>query len=177
MTGSTVLQWINDQLGNRIAWNSFFGAGLGAAFYVLLKTHEYLVTRTFDPKYNNAYLTRFVTGMVAGVILSNLLGFWVGNKSSSFLQLSPGVAAIIGGFSAEAVEQILQRMADLLVATVKGDGSAELKAEQTVAQAKQAQEQTQKNSAVREKLAELSIVSGDSAKFGQALDSIRSLLK
>jgi hypothetical protein len=165
---------------NTNCWNSLFGAGLGAAFYILMKTQKYLVDRSFDPKYNNAYLMRFVTGIVAGFILSNILGFVLdpnAQGASAFAKMSPGVVALLGGFSAEAVEQILQRMVEVMLALVRGDASGQTKAEQAVAQAKKTAEQAKKDSALREKLTELQTVASDPVKFPQALEAIRSMLK
>ena len=53
--------------------NAIFGAGLGATFYTLLKTQPYLADRSFDPKYNAAYINRFITGVIAGLILATAL--------------------------------------------------------------------------------------------------------
>src|SRR5215831_5478941 len=91
--------------------NAFFGATLGASFYILLNTQDYLVTRSFDPKYNSVYAARFITGVVAGVILTNALGPVVQKQlESTHYGLTPGILAILGGYAAEAVQQILQRL-------------------------------------------------------------------
>src|SRR5436190_18888455 len=85
------------QTPNLLNW--LFGAGLGASFYVLTKTQPYLVERSFDPKYNNAYLSRFVIGIVAGVILAFTAGALIGKEAGVLAKLSSGVIAIIGGYS------------------------------------------------------------------------------
>ena len=107
--------------------NAFFGAGLGAAFYILLSTREYLVNRTYDPKYNAVYVARFITGLVAGVILATALGPGLikATGQQPGLSLTPGILAILGGFAADAVQQILQRVVEVLLAVVQGDGSAD----------------------------------------------------
>src|SRR3954452_13463030 len=89
---------IEGQTPNLFNW--LFGAGLGASFYVLTKTQPYLVDRSFDPKYNNAYLSRFVIGIVAGVILAFTAGALIGENAGVLAKLSSGVIAIIGGYSA-----------------------------------------------------------------------------
>lgn len=159
--------------------NSIFGAGLGAAFYILIRTQKYLVNRSFDPKYNNVYLARFATGVVSGFLLSIFIKDHL--PGGNLAKLTPGMIAILGGFSAEAVEQILQRMVEVLVTFVRGDGAAQAKAELTATKTKLAEDQSKKDSAVREKLADLkNIASADptnSTKVAQAVADIQSLLK
>ena len=59
------------------AINVIAGATLGACFYVLVKTQPYLVSRSYDPKYNAVYISRSITGIVSGVILGFPLGNWI----------------------------------------------------------------------------------------------------
>ena len=105
--------------------NAFFGAMLGASFYVLVKTQPYLANRSYDPKYNASYISRFFTGVIGGLILSIALGPFISGKLGTELDqsLSPGVIALLGGFSARAVELILQRLVEVLISAVRGDGS------------------------------------------------------
>jgi hypothetical protein len=107
-------------------WNLVFGAGLGAAFFGLFNAHEYVKNRTFDPKYNSMYLIRFVLGVIAGLILGNLSTLF--SNDPTFVRLGPGVIALLGGFSAEAVNQILQRLVEIMVAVVKGGNEETIKA-------------------------------------------------
>src|SRR5260370_16693121 len=89
-----------DQWRNVDFWlptvNAFFGAGLGASFYILLNTQSYLVNRSFDPKYNAVYAARFITGLVAGVILATALGPVLPNQlKSTKYGLPPGILALL----------------------------------------------------------------------------------
>jgi hypothetical protein len=119
------------------ALNAFSGASLGASFYVLIKTQPYLSNRSYDPKFNAAYISRFMTGVIGGVILAIALGPLLTEKLQAVAgsTLTPGVLAIMGGFSAEAVESILQRLVEVLLAAVRGDGSGEVKAKVNAAAA------------------------------------------
>lgn len=103
--------------------------------------------RTFDPKYTSAYLARLVTGIVAGVILAYFLKDWLlaNSPNSSLKNLSTCSIGILGGFSAEAVEELLQRVKDVLLSLVRGDNSAQI-------QAKANAQQNAKLSDVRDKL-------------------------
>jgi hypothetical protein len=151
--------------------NAFFGAGLGAAFYILIRTHRYLVERSFDPKYNNAYLTRFFTGLVAGFILATVTDFLLGTDpgKSTLASITPGVIAILGGFSAEAVEQVLQRMVEILLTAIRGDASVQAKAQAT----------SEKNQAfldVAESLNDLKVLHPD-ARSREKVDEILTRLR
>lgn len=166
---------MNGDLGNQLLrlLNAFFGAGLGAAFYTLLKTQPYLANRSFDPKYNAAYLNRFVTGVVAGLILATALYSALPNTreaNQGVIALSPAILAILGGFASEAVEQILQRLVEVLLALVRGDGAAQVKAK-TIAQ------QTAKNAEVRDKIVDLEKAKNDPARFKEIIADIHAALK
>jgi len=117
--------------------NAFFGAVLGASFYVLVKTQPYLANRSYDPKYNASYISRFFTGVIGGLILSIALGPFISGKLGTQLDqsLSPGVIALLGGFSARAVELILTRLVEVLMAAVRGDGSEDAKSRLVAASA------------------------------------------
>jgi len=117
--------------------NWVFAASLGAVFYVLFTAHSYVKDRTFDPRYNSLYVIRFVLGVLSGLILAIVLEKWLvgtgaGNADSGtgmdVRALGPAVIALLGGFSTEAVYQILQRLVEILLAAVRGDDSDSAKA-------------------------------------------------
>ena len=135
-----MMEWLRTVEISASFWtslNAFFGAVLGASFYVLVKTQPFLANRSYDPKYNASYISRFFTGVIGGLILSIALGPFISGKLGTELDqsLSPGVIALLGGFSARAVELILQRLVEVLMAAVRGDGSDDAKARLTAASA------------------------------------------
>ena len=105
-------------------------SGLGSTFYSLYTATKYLRERTFDPKYNQVYAIRFALGIFAGFILGHfgpqLLDAAEQDPQKS---IGPPLLALVGGFSAEAVAQILQRVADTLVTMVRGSGKERAEAE------------------------------------------------
>jgi outer membrane lipoprotein SlyB len=121
-----------------VALNVFSSAALGASFYVLRRTEPYLVNRSFDPKYNGIYVIRFITGIVGGVILAAAIGPTLKDRlgSGPGASLTPAVLAILGGFAVEAVEEVLQRLVDVLLSLVRGDASAQNNAKVVAEQAK-----------------------------------------
>ena len=94
---------------------NFGAAVLGAGFYSLFTGYQYISNRTYDPGYNIIYLVRFFLGIVSGMVLASIN-----------IGLPPQYNAItlglVGGYSAEAVNQILLRVTEILVAAVKGSG-------------------------------------------------------
>lgn len=165
--------------GNSFDLSVLMGACLGAFFYLLIKLQPYLENRSFDPKYNSAYLTRFVTGVVAGVILAYVAAaiFRRGGESTpgtgigeAIKSLSPAIVGIVGGFSAEAVEQILQRLVEVLLSLVRGDNSAQV-------EAKLSAQQNAKFADVRERLDALDKTKNDPVKFQAEMDTAKALLK
>jgi uncharacterized membrane protein len=138
-------------------WNLLFSAGLGSAFYGLFTAHDYVKNRTFDPRYNSVYLIRFVLGIIAGLILASL---GVADQNDTLKKLGLGVIALLGGYSAEAVNQVLQRLVDILLAAVKGGGGDVAKAKEEEVKAKAA---TQVTSAKQSMSQELSDLLSDSA--------------
>lgn len=108
-------------------------ASVGSSFYALFKINSYLAKQTFDAGSSYIYWSRFVLGLVSGLLLSELFVSivepmqhgvsTVGNDHSvdslSFL-LKP-VLAIIGGFSADLVYRILNKLVDTVESLFKGD--------------------------------------------------------
>lgn len=118
-----------------------FAAMLGAAFYTLYTANTYIVRRTFDRAYTIHYVVRFVLGVVAGVILANfgeyvLTGNLSAGADTAGIILTQTVLALLGGYSADAVNAIFTRVAETLTTLVRGD------------QSKVAQAQAEANSAV-----------------------------
>jgi aspartate/glutamate racemase len=113
-----------------------------------------------------------VTGVVAGVILAYVIKAYnpCTPDAKTITCLSPAIIGILGGFSAEAVEQILQRLVDVLLSTIRGDNSGQIQAKATA-------QQTAKFADVRDKLEALDKVKGDPTKFQAELEATKALLK
>jgi hypothetical protein len=127
---------------------TFLGAALlGASFSGLYRSYEYVQKRIFDPASGSSYMVRVVLGTVSGLILANigylLIGRITGTSSgdaasattgaaanNALTIIGPGTLALIGGYSADAVNLILQRIADTLVTTVRGSADDSIKAKQ-----------------------------------------------
>ncbi|MGD2035325.1 MAG: hypothetical protein PVF73_09740 [Bacteroidales bacterium] len=94
-------------------------SGLGAGFYTLSTVRKYLISRTYDPRYNPTYLIRFFLGITAGSILAFILSETVPDNTEGFELTFEGLA-VVGGFAADAVSTILKRISEILITTIQG---------------------------------------------------------
>jgi len=101
--------------------NYFFAALLGASFSAMFTASPYIRDRTFDPRYVLVYVMRLVLGIIAGLILANL-GNGLFTSDALIAKLGTGMIGLLGGYSAEAVRAILDRLVEVLLAVVKGSG-------------------------------------------------------
>jgi hypothetical protein len=137
-------------------WLYFYAALLGAGFNGLLTAYRYFRNRSFDPYYVPVYIVRLVIGVVAGFVLGNI-GYSLLEGESTLAKLGPAVIAMLGGYSAEAVRQVLDRLVEVLVTTVRGKEEVARRerlafAEEVLAVAKTAAEESGTPPAVREKI-------------------------
>lgn len=109
-------------------------AGLGASFFALFKANRYVVTSTFDPNFEPTYWVRFALGLIAGTILGAFVDIGGG-------QFGKQTLAALGGFSADAVQRILNRLVEAVSSLVdavtsvvrRGDVSEALAGQQRAA--------------------------------------------
>ena len=103
----------------------FFSAGLGACLYALTTSKRYIIARTFDNKYITHYYNRIIIGLITGFILANIIdaSFFTSNAAGQNIveKITPSLLALLGGFSAEAVIKILNRIVAMITTLVEGD--------------------------------------------------------
>ncbi|WDE10851.1 hypothetical protein [Thalassomonas haliotis] len=111
-------------------------AAIGASFAALFKANSYVTAGCYDPKYESSYWVRFVVGLIAGIILTQLIplnldsvaraaGDAMGNAGAGGQETS-GVShaalrismALVGGFSANLVYTILDRTVETIASFV-----------------------------------------------------------
>lgn len=115
-------------------------ASVGGSFYALFKMNSYINQGTFDMKYSATYWSRFVLGLVAGVLLSELFVVFINPEEStkqimakeglnesamvnSINYLLKPILAILGGFSANLVYRILNRLIEAVESIFKGSAT------------------------------------------------------
>lgn len=89
-------------------------AGLGACFNSLFMAYSYVSQRTYDPRYDSSYWIRLALGVIAGLMLAQLIPIEGSDLSKSGADLTKPLLALLGGFSASLVYTILDRLVDTL---------------------------------------------------------------
>ena len=92
-------------------------AGVGAAFAGLFQASRYVTRGTYDPKYASSYWTRFVLGVVAGMILALLIPL----ESDALGSMGAPLLAMLGGFSVRVVYRLLRRLVLTVESMVGGE--------------------------------------------------------
>lgn len=95
-------------------------AALGASFYSLFEAYRYIVTASFDDRYEAVYWIRFILGLVAGIMLSEFIDVRWEEFNNSSLSITRPLLAFLGGFSANVVYKILRRLVDTIEAFIEG---------------------------------------------------------
>ena len=156
----------------------FTASGLGGCFAGLFQASRYIANSTFDPKYESSYWIRIVLGLMAGMILAELvpLNFLSGdNPDSSIQSIGKPVLALLGGFSAAAVYRIIARMVETLESLVRGDTREATAAHEQVAKAQFESQLTENRLSLASNLTRLRQRIGadaDSAEIRRELDSV-----
>jgi len=104
-------------------------ATLGSAFYSLFTANYYLKEKLYDASYDGIYRIRFLLGIFAGIILGLFAPTLLSDFAETTAQIGQTTLALVGGFSAEAVLKILQRVSVTLVTLVNGDQKEQVEAE------------------------------------------------
>lgn len=111
-------------------------AGMGAAFGGLFKANRYIAEGSFDQKYEASYWITVVLGLIAGIVLAQILP----DNTQSLGKLTKPLLALLGGFSAPAVYRVLERLVQTIEALIQGDAREEVRAQQREAKAHAATE-------------------------------------
>lgn len=116
-----------DLLTNEVFWLA--SAGVGASFAMLFQVNEFIVDRSYDPKYESSYWIKFLIGVIAGFILVALVPLDTIGGAAGAAGTDPGTThalarptlAMLGGFSASAVYRILNRLMSTIEGLFRGD--------------------------------------------------------
>ena len=98
-------------------------SAVGATLANLKRLNRYISDCNYDPRYDSSYWTRLVMGLISGVILSQVVfGAFVGPDGagasgaanapagSALLGFGQPILAILGGFSADLVHDVLTHL-------------------------------------------------------------------
>jgi hypothetical protein len=121
----------------------FLAAFLGVMFSILWQIHQDLERGVYSPQENFYYLIQVVLGLVAGVILALLVPLdEIGGIGPT---LTKSTLALLGGFSASAVHQILTTLVGSLKSVFSGGAEERLQDEMNAERAAMAAAQTKRD--------------------------------
>lgn len=153
-------------------------AGLGACFAGLFHANRYVADNTYDPKYEASYWVRVVLGLMAGIILAELIPLDF-SGSGTVQALGKPVLALLGGFSAAAVYRIISKIVDSLESLVRGNGREIAAAQSQVAKAQYESQLTEHRLALAANLTRIQQKidsTSDPEELKQELDKVLSSL-
>lgn len=129
-------------------------AGVGASFAILFQINESITNGTFDPDEAPAYWIKTFLGVVAGFILVAMVPT-DGIDSAQARVLAKPTIALLGGFSAQAVYRILNRLVETLEDLFSGGQKEQAAMRERSAAARANEEAAQARLAVAGKLVQL----------------------
>lgn len=88
-------------------------SGLGVTFYLLKNVSTSLKKGTLLPEESIEYMAQIVLGVIAGLVLSEILSVYITDPNSINL-FNKSILALIGGFSSDAIFSVLQGVIDRL---------------------------------------------------------------
>jgi hypothetical protein len=140
-------------------------AGLGASFAALFTVNRFIVEANYDPKFEASYWIRFALGLIAGIILAELVpvggvdvmteGALLGSNDSpngGISRLAKPMLALLGGFSSAVVYRILNRLVTAVDTLVRGEAREIVAAQEQAATARVAEQTAQSRMAVISRL-------------------------
>ncbi len=145
-------------------------AVLGAGFYSLFTGYQYISNRTYEPGYNIIYLVRFFLGIVSGMVLSS---FELGLPK----EYSTIVLGLIGGYSAEAVNQILLRVTEILITSVKGSSKEDFSQRETLLRAEMRDEQSRSGQRTIIELSDILNIAVSNGSPPEVIEKIKKTLE
>jgi len=110
-------------------------AGMGAAFAALFRANQFIAKGSFDPFLESTYWARFLLGLIAGLVLSQLVS--VGETEGQVL--TKPLLALLGGFSAGVLHTVLRRLVETVESLVKGSSEDLVEAQAAAAKANAAE--------------------------------------
>lgn len=132
-------------------------AGLGASFAALFQANRFVVEGNYNPDYDPSYWIRFLLGLIAGIILAQVIpigeveiaagqaagtsgGQSIGQVGTGAELLAKPLLALLGGFAASAVYRILNRLVAAVDSIVRGDTREIVAAQEQAAKARVAEQ-------------------------------------
>ena len=178
-------------------------AGLGASFAALFQANRFIVEASYDSKHEPSYWIRFSLGVIAGVILAELIpigslanaaepsaeaaaavgqgaaGYAAGAKGSALPtvgDIARPTLAMLGGFSSAVVHRILDRGVSAIDSLFRGETREVVAAEEQAARARLAEQSVQSKMETLARLVALQQQISDGVEAGVLKRSVAEIL-
>jgi len=89
---------------------------MGASFAVLYEVNRHILQAAFDPIHEPVYWTRFALGLIAGLLLAELVP--ADTSKSIYHAVTKPTLALLGGFSASVVYRLLVHLRNTVEAFI-----------------------------------------------------------
>lgn len=160
-------------------------AGLGACFNALSTAYWFIQAGTYDPRLDSSYWIRIVLGIIAGLLISQLVPLGgpetldaQGNPmGGSTATLGKPLLALLGGYSANMVNSVLQRLVETVQAMFKGGAADTAAANEAIARARADQRVEQHKLSMAGDLVALHQAIKDGAPADRLMDLAGGLVK
>jgi hypothetical protein len=114
-------------------------AAMGGCFHALFIAHAFIGKGTYDPRFESSYWMRIGLGVIAGLVLSQMIPIGPeldatsgqAARASAASVFSKPLLALLGGFSATLVYTILQRLVETVESLFNSKTAAPAKASAT----------------------------------------------
>ncbi|MCP4744892.1 MAG: hypothetical protein GY874_01950 [Desulfobacteraceae bacterium] len=167
--------------GKDLLLNELFllsAAAIGASFSALFSANYYLQKGTFNPSYETSYWIKFVLGLLGGIIIATLIPIEQAG-TEALKGFGKPILALLGGFSAQVVYRILNRLTKALESLFRGDETDTTMAREETIKARIAGQAVQNKLVLSTKLAHLRgkiETSNDAEEIKKGFDQIQSEL-
>ncbi|KZN45263.1 hypothetical protein [Pseudoalteromonas luteoviolacea] len=130
-------------------------AGLGATFACLYKSRNFIRSCNYDPKFDSTYWSMVIMGFMAGLMIAELIPTQdiTQSPSSSIGDFHKPLAALLGGFSADVIYSVLNRLVEVLNQLMGStDQKAKDKVKVTLTRADLAEQLQQQNKDIKDSI-------------------------
>jgi len=153
----TINEGLFNSEGKTLLLNQLFllcCAGLGATFACLHKSRNYIKECNYDPKYDSTYWSMVIMGFMAGLIIAELIPTAdLAHNNASISDFHKPLAALLGGFAADVIYSVLNRLVDVLNQLLgSSDQKTKEKVKSALTQADLAEQLHQQNKELKESI-------------------------
>lgn len=153
-------------------------ASLGACFSSLYTVNRFIKTSTFDSINESTYWARYTLGLMAGIMMALLIPLEnMGVDTSQLHGLEKPTLALLGGFAANFVYEIMDRIVALMEASVKGDPKNQILAAEAQARQRLFTQEERSRMQQMQDLAALQRQIGKDASVEDARKAISEMVK